>query len=367
MKIVCDKNQLSEAIQTVQRAVATKSNLASIEGILFSATYDTLTLTGYDFEMGIKTTIPCEVEIDGTVVLSANLLANIVKKMSTDEIDIDCDNNYNCKIKSGITEYNIKGIDPSDYPDFPSPNEENSITLKNSLFSEMLDYVIYAVSTDDKRPAHTGVLIKLEGNKLTMVALDGYRLAICERELEFEGDFYMIVPAKAMMELRKIVSDKDGEITIYSNKRFVIFNAENYIVLSRLLEGEFLDYKKAVPQNYVSSAVCDTKDLIDAVERVSLIITERLKNPLKVTINDNLIKIKCSTELGNVYDELEVLKEGDDLEIGFNNKYILDALKAAKKDEVKFEFSGSLSPCKIVPKEGNDFIYLVLPVRFKND
>ncbi len=367
MKIVCDKNQLNEAIQTVQRAVATKSNLPSVEGILFSATYDTLTLTGYDFEMGIKTTIPCEVEIDGTVVLSASLLANIVRKMSNEEISIDCDNNYNCKIKSGITEYNIKGIDPSDYPDFPSPSEDNSISLKNSLFSSMLDYVIYAVSNDDKRPAHTGVLIKLEGNKLTMVALDGYRLAICERTLDFEGDFYMIVPAKAMMEVRKIVGDKDGEITIYSNKRYVIFNAENYIVLSRLLEGEFLDYKKAIPQSFVSKTSLDTRELIDAVERVSLIITERLKNPLKVSVIDNLMKIKCSTELGNVYDEIEVEKDGEDIEIGFNNKYILDALKASRKDEVTFEFSGSLSPCKIVPKDGDDFIYLVLPVRYKND
>ncbi len=364
MKIVCDTHQLSEAIQTVQRAVATKSNLQSVEGILFSATFDTLTLTGYDFEMGIKTSIPCEVEIDGNVVLSANLLSNIVRKVSSDEIDINCDNNFNCKIKSGITEYNIKGIDPSDYPDFPTPSEENSISIKNSLLSSMIDYVIYAVSNDDKRPAHTGVLMKLEGNKLSMVALDGYRLAICEREVDFEGDFYMIIPAKAMMEVRKIVGDKEGEIVIYSNKRYVIFNAENYIVLSRLLEGEFLDYKKAIPQNFVSTATANTKDLIEAVERVSLIITERLKNPLKVSVAQDLFKIKCSTELGNVYDELEIEKTGEDIEIGFNNKYILDALKASRKEEVVFEFSGPLSPCKIVPKEDNDFIYLVLPVRY---
>lgn len=367
MKIVCDKNKLNEAIQTVSRAVATKSNLASIEGILFVAENGVITLTGYDFEMGIKTTFECEVIEEGDVVLSSQLLGNIVRKATTDTIAIDCDGKMNCLIKSGITEFNIKGIDSTDYPDFPSPGQDNSISIENTLFSEMVDYVIYAVSQDEKRPAHTGILIKLENKKLTMVALDGYRLAVCERVVDFEGNFSMIVPAKAMNEVRKIIGEADGKLTIFSNRRYILFNAGDFIVLSRLLEGEFLDYKKAIPQNYIVKSTIKTKNFIDVIERVSLIITERLKNPVKLEIGENNIVVKCTTEIGNVYDEIDAVVDGDELEIGFNNRYVLDALKSSKKDELVFEFSGPLSPCIIRPKDSDDFTYLVLPVRFKND
>ena len=367
MKIICDKNTLNEAIQTVSRAVAVKSNLASIEGILFVAENGTLTLTGYDFEMGIKTTFECDVEMEGDIVLSANLLGNIVRKSTADEISIECDDKMNCKIKCGMTEYNIKGIDSTDYPDFPTPAQDNSIKIENRLFCEMVDYVIYAVSQDEKRPAHTGVLVKLENRKLTMVALDGYRLAVCEREVDFEGNFSMIVPAKAMNEVRKIVGDTDGKLTIFANRRYIIFNAKEFIVLSRLLEGEFLDYNKAIPKNFAIKATANTREFINVIDRVSLIITERLKNPVKLNISDDFISVKCSTEIGAVYDEISAEVEGGELEIGFNNKYLLDALKASRKDELVFEFTGSLSPCVIRPKDSDDFTYLVLPVRFKND
>ena len=367
MKIICDRDKLNEAIQIVSRAVATKSNLAAIEGILLVAENNTLTLTGYDFEMGIKTTFDCEIEREGDVVLSAQLLGNIVRKVNNQNIYIECDDQMNCVIKSGYTQYNIKGIDSTDYPDFPSAGKDNSIKMENSLFSEMCDYVIYAVSTDEKRPAHTGVLMKLENKTLTMVALDGYRLAVCERQVDFDGDFQMIVPAKAMNEVRRIVGEKDGKITIFASRRYVMFKAGEFIVLSRLLEGDFLDYKKAIPSNFATDVVVNTKQLSDAVDRVSLIITERLRNPVKLTINDNTLSVKCTTELGDVYDEISVGQIGPDLEIGFNNRYILDALKASKKEELIFKLSGPLEPCKIIPKEGDDFTYLVLPVRFKND
>ena len=359
MKIICDKNTLSDAIQTVSRAVAVKSNLASIEGILFVAENGTLTLTGYDFEMGIKTTFECDVDMEGDIVLSSSLLGNIVKKSTDDRISIECDD--------GMTEYNIKGIDSTDYPDFPTPSSDNSIKIENRLFCEMVDYVIYAVSQDEKRPAHTGVLMKLENRKLTMVALDGYRLAVCEREVDFEGNFSMIVPAKAMNEVRKIVGETDGKLTIYANRRYIIFNAKEFIVLSRLLEGEFLDYNKAIPKTFSVKAVANTREFINVIDRVSLIITERLKNPVKLNVEDDFISVKCTTEIGAVYDEVSAEVEGAGLEIGFNNKYLLDALKASRKDELVFNFTGSLSPCVIRPKDSDDFTYLVLPVRFKND
>lgn len=367
MKILCNRDRLYDAITTVSRAVDTKSNLESIKGILFSAEGEMLTLTGYDFEMGIKTTIECEVHIEGRIVLPSVLLTNIVRMSESEYISFESDEALNCVIRSGAAKYNIKGIDPTDYPDFPSTSKDNSVIIENGLFCEMCDYVIYAVSTDEKRPAHTGVLFKMEENKLTMVALDGYRLAVCEREIEGDGNFSIIIPAKTMNEVRKIVSDRDGKISIFASKRYVIFNAGEFIVLSRLLEGDFLDYKRAIPTSYMTDCVIKTKELAGAVERVSLIITERLKNPVRFSVKDHVMSIRCATEIGDVYDEISVGQEGKDIEIGFNNRYILDALRYGKKDEMIFQFQGPLAPCKITPKEGNDFIYLVLPVRFKND
>jgi DNA polymerase III beta subunit len=249
MKIICDKNTLNDAIQTVSRAVAVKSNLASIEGILFVAENGTLTLTGYDFEMGIKTTFECDVEMEGDIVLSSGLLGNIVKKSTEDKISIDCDARMNCKIKSGMTEYNIKGIDSTDYPDFPSPAQDNSIKIENRLFCEMVDYVIYAVSQDEKRPAHTGVLVKLENRKLTMVALDGYRLAVCEREVDFEGNFSMIVACIEVIlcsyRVRELCLYDEGLVLLHEEAADeVAFNelpvVVELLVIADILGGHYL-------------------------------------------------------------------------------------------------------------------------------
>lgn len=366
MKIYCDRDKLNDAIQVVSKAVARKSNLASIEGILLVAENETLTLTGYDFELGIKTTFDCRIEEEGDIVLSSRLLGNIVKKVSDDEIYISADDKMNCVIQCGNARYNIKGIDSTDYPDLPSANSDNCVKIEKSLFSQMCDYVSYAVATDDKRPAHTGVLMNLEDMHLTMVALDGYRLAVCERAVDFEGEFKMVIPKKAMDEVRRLCVD-DGKIAVYPAKRFVVFQVDEFTIISRLLEGDFLDYRKAIPEKFMTDVIVKTRDLSDAIERVSLIITERLRNPVRITLNQGVMSIRCSTELGEVYDELNVNQIGPDLEIGFNNRYVLDALRWSKKDELIFKFSGPLAPCKIIPKEGDDFTYLVLPVRFKND
>ena len=356
-----------DAISTVSRAVDTKSNMESVKGILIQASGEMMTLTGYDFEMGIKTSFECDVYSEGRIVLPNTLLSNIVRMSESPVISIESDDNLNCNIKAGAADYNIKGIDPSDYPDFPATSRDHRLVIENSLFTEMCDYVSYAVSLDEKRPAHTGILFKMEGEKLIMVALDGFRLAVCERNVDFEDDFQIIIPAKTMNEVRKIVGDIDGKLTIYVSNRYVVFNAGEFIVLSRLLEGEFLDYRRAIPTSFTTDVLVNTRDLTGIVERASLIITERLKNPIRMEVSGGKLSVRCTTELGRVYDEMPVVREGDDITIGFNNKYILDALKNGKMDEMRFLFKGPLSPCKIIPKTGDAFTYLVLPVRFRND
>ncbi|MEG2843514.1 MAG: DNA polymerase III subunit beta, partial [Ruthenibacterium sp.] len=206
----------------------------------------------------------------------------------------------------------------------------------------------------------------IEPNHLTVVALDGYRLAIMEKEVLATKEINIIIPQKTLAELTKLITDDDDIVHIAANRRYVVFSTSTYVIMSRLIEGDFLDFRRVVPEGYKTRVVVDTRDFINSIERASLIITERLKNPLRITFDQN-ITVRCQTALGKVVDEIEAEIEGETVEIGFNNRYLLDALRYSACDKVVFEINGPLSPVKVLPVEGNEFLFLVLPVRFKND
>ena len=201
-----------------------------------------------------------------------------------------------------------------------------------------------------------------------MVALDGYRLAIVERPVTATKDILIIIPAKTMTEvLHLLPADPEEEVHLFANRRYAVFKTNGYTIMSRLIEGEFLNYRNVIPEGYRTRVTVDCRDFIETIERTSLIITERMKNPLRVLFESGHVTVRCQTNLGRVVDEFDAKSEGEDVEIGFNNRYLLDALRNADCEQVVFEISGPLSPVKILPTEGNAFTYLVLPVRFKND
>lgn len=366
MNIVCDKALLSSAIDGVSKAVTLRSSIPALEGILMKADGFQLTLTGYDLEMGITTTIEANVREPGEIVLSAKLLGDMVRRLPSGDITICTNESGNATVKGGVAEFDILAMSSSDYPDLPSPGADHTLTLKAGMLRDMIDKTLYAVSQDDKKPAHTGELFSIEEDKLTVVALDGYRLAIVERPVHAEKHIRIIIPAKTLTEVNKLLGDDDDDVQISANRRFVVFNSGNYTILSRLIEGEFLNYANVIPNGYKTRVVLETRDFIETIERASLIITERLKNPLRIMFDDK-VTVRCQTNLGKVVDEFTAAIEGDPVEIGFNNRYLLDALRNSRAEKVVMELSGPLSPIKILPEEGDDFIYLVLPVRFKND
>lgn len=366
MKMICDRTLLSNAVAGVSKAVTQRSSIPVLEGILMKAEGFSLTLTGYDLEMGITTSIEANVLEPGEVVLSAKLLGDMVRRLSSSEVEITATETNATTIKGGITEFDIMGMNPGDFPELPSPGADHTLDLEIPTFREMVETTLFAVSQDDKKPAHTGELFAIEPDKLTVVALDGYRLAIIEKPVKAAKDINIIIPAKTLAEAIKLFTDDDEVVHIAANRRFVVFSSRTYTVISRLIEGDFLDYKRVIPEGYHTRVTVDVRDFSNSIERASLIITERLKNPLRITFDGN-ITVRCQTTLGKVVDELDAEIEGEPVEIGFNNRYLLDALRYSRCDKLVFEVSGPLSPVKVLPKDGGDFLFLVLPVRFKND
>ncbi len=367
MNISCDKALLNQAVTGVCKAVTSKSALPVLEGILLKADGFNLTLTGYDFELAIVTTIPVNVKKPGEIVIPAKLFADMVRKFICDEIDIIVDDeNNNVIVKGGITQYTLIGIDASEFPALPNPEVENTAVIPSEMLCELVNTSIYAVATDDKRPAHTGELFCFSENNLRVVALDGFRLAILDREIECSKELNIIIPQKTLVELIKLISEDETDIKISANRRFITFSNDKYTVISRLIEGDFLDYNNVIPKEHTTKVVINTKSFIDVIDRASLIITERLKNPLRINFTDeNNIVVTCKTATATVVDEISADITGDAVEVGFNNRYLLDALRNAGCENVVFEINGALSPVAIKPEEGNKFFFLVLPVRFK--
>lgn len=367
MKFSCEKALLQAAISTTSRAVSPKSSIPALEGILLEAGSD-LRLTGYNLETGIRTIVPADIWEEGTLVLGARLFGEIVRKLPDDIVTFQSEN-YMVNIKCGMSEFNILGTDPEEFPELPTVEYQNSLILPQSKLKAMISQTLFAVSDNESRPIHTGSLFEVDGNGLTIVSVDGYRLALRHEAIDKkEGaeTFSFVVPGAALSEVEKICSDVDEPASVTQGARHVMFKVGDTMLVSRRLEGEFLAYRQAIPRNNTIHVEGDTRALLSSIDRVSLIISDKLKSPLRCVFDSNLLKISTKTAIGDAYDECPLSGDGGGLEIGFNNKYLMDALKAAPADKVRLELTTGVSPCVILPTEGEEnFLYMVLPVRLK--
>ena len=335
MKFECEKTLLASAIDGVSRAITNRAAIPVLEGIYMKAEGFNLTLTGYDMEMGITTTIECNVLVPGETVLDAKLLSAMVNRMPAGDVCIELNDEGQAKISGGVAEFEIPALNASDYPSLPVTGADNTMTVKCGMLREMIEKTIYAVSQDDKKPAHTGELFVIEPGSLTIVALDGYRLAIIQRDVECTRDIRIIIPAKTLQELLKIMGGADDDVKIDANRRYVVFTSNGYTIMSRLIEGDFLNYESVIPKDRKTRVTVECKNFIDTIERASLIITERLKNPLRISFAEDRVTVRCQTPLGKVVDEFApVSMEGDAVEIGFNHRYLLDALRFSKCEKM---------------------------------
>ena len=368
MNIICSRNELLSAITGVGRAVSSKSPIPAMEGILFQPEENAVKLTAYDLEIGIITYCPAEVFDTGDIVINARLLGEILRKSEGDTVSIETEPNLMVKINSGLTKYSFMGLPASDFPEFPVPDTDSTFTIPGPDVQELISKTIYAVSVSDQKPVHTGSKFIFEDGTLTVVSVDGHRLAVARKHgLEYGEDKSFIIPAKTLQGVSRLIGDKTENVRIGTAKRYAVFNLVGYTVVTRLLEGDFLDYKKSVPVAYKTSAVVDTSDLADSVERAALIISDRFKSPIKMKFDDGTISISCNTSTSSVYDEISCSLEGDPIDIGFNYRYILDALRNSGVQKVIMRLNEPTMPMTIVPTEGDDFLFLVLPVRLRSN
>lgn len=369
MKFTCEKSVLQEAVNISSQTVSAKSTLAALEGLLLEAGNE-LHITGYDLKTGIKTVVPADVSEVGSIVLNSRLFVDIIRKLPDDIISVEVEDNYMTTITCGMSRFNIMGINPADFPELPSVDSQSSVYILEKTLKTMISQTNFAVSTNDARPIHTGSLFDIEDGMLTLVSVDGYRLAL-RKEYLAASDLEkcsFVVPGAALNQVERIASDKaEDAVKITLGLKHIMFTIGKTVLVSRRLEGEFLNYKNAIPKTFKYTIDVKKSDFIASVDRVSLIINDKNKSPVRCKFSDGVLKMSASTPLGNAADECEIKGDAENLVIGFNNRYMIDAAKAAPADEFSIQLNSGLSPAVIIPTDGGDsFLYMILPVRLTN-
>lgn len=368
MKISVDRQLLSEVVTHLSRVASPKSSLPVLEGIYISAQNNELTLISYNLEMGMKKTIPAKVYEEGAIVISARIFGEIVRKMVDPFIDISVDDRMMCHFESGKTVFDILGLSAEDYPEIPEIKEEKAIRLPAELFKNMVNQTIFSVAGEDtQKPILKGSLFEIEPAYITVVSVDGFRMAVRREKLESGLQQSVVIPGRLLSEIVRIIREDSEMIEIYLSVNHIMIRAEGYEIISRLLEGEFINYRNSIPQTFHSTVLVKTREVIQIIERISLLISEQIKTPIRCIIQKDKMIFSCASALGRGTDSCEIDLNGEEFEIGFNSRFLLEALKAIEEEEVVLNFNGPFSPMVIQPVEKDTFSYMIMPMRLNTE
>ena len=368
MHFTCDKEKFINAISVAARTVSQKSTISALEGIYVTAG-TLLSLTGYNLETGVSVSMEADVKEMGQAIFPAKLLGDIVRRMPEDTVTIRVEDNYRAKIISGISSFTIMAVTADDYPNLPDVEYDKAIYVPQNILKDMISGTIFSVSENQARPIQTGVKFEVTPDHISLIAVDGYRLAMRKEKIDNPENrtLSFVCPSPALRELERILGDVDDNCSFTLGTRHILFQVGSATLVCRLLEGEFLDWRRVLPTDNPVKLGVNVKNVTQSLERVSLIVSEKIKSPVRMTVGENVLALRTSNSIGNAYDECVMAGQGDDMEIGFNCKYLLDALKAIPAEDVIFELKGSLNPVVMNPTEGDRFAYMVLPVRLKAD
>ncbi|MEG0829521.1 MAG: DNA polymerase III subunit beta [Anaerovoracaceae bacterium] len=370
MKFTCNQQSLSKALTTVSKAVSTRTTIPILKGILLKVNSDgTLTLSASDLDLSIEKTIDVNEHKEGSIVVLSKLFGDIIRKLPNEEILIEEKENNNILIKTSTTEFVIVGLPADEFPKIGQINEElNTLSFEQVILKDMIKKTSFAASIDESKGIIVGVLLEIEPDGLNMIALDGFRMAVTRKQMKNKEKMNIIISAKILTEINKIISESNENSIVklmVSNKKAILL-IEGTKVVMRLLEGEFIKYKDILPKQEQIKILINKATLLNSIERASLLAKEGKNNLIKFTVKNNLLTITSRSEEGNVKEEVIMEKQGDDIEIGFNSKYVIDVLKIIDDEEVIMEFNTNTTPCLVKPISGNAFEYLILPVRISS-
>lgn len=366
MKFTCLRSDLIKALSSTSRVAAAKNSIAALDGVLIRAYDNSLNISGYNLEIGITTDIDAKIQVEGEIVVSAKLFLDIVRKIPEEIVLIETDKKLITYIASGNVNFQIIGMSANEYPELPTFEQTESIIVNSKTLCNMIKQTVYAVSENTAKPIYTGSLFEFNSGTFKIIAIDGYRMAIREEKINFESKTSFVVPGKTQQEVLKLATESDENIEISIGQRHIAFKVGNYCVISRLIEGTFLNYKSTIPKDFRTTAQVNKRILVNALERMALLTNTKAPTPTRASFalqNYDEVVFHCSSTIGKAIEKMPINIDGEPVGIGFNNSYMLDALKNIDTDELKMFFNGSNAPIIIKPVDGDSFLHLVLPMR----
>ena len=367
MKFTCNQQSLAKALNTVSKAVSNRTTIPILKGIMIKATEEgSLILTASDLEISIKKEIEADVAEPGAFVVMAKLFGDIIRKLPNEDILISEEEGGSVLIKTSFSEFNVVAFPTDEFPEIGNKEEgSDSLVIDRNIFREMIRKTAFAASVDESKGVLTGILTEIDEASIKMVSLDGFRLALVKENMVSEASNKFIIAAKVMNEISKIISEdeEESDITIYLGEKKVVINIGRNEIIIRRMEGEFIRYADILPSENTTHVTVNRGMLLESIERASLLSREGKNNLIKIIIKNDLMTITSRSEEGNVKEEIIVEKTGNDMEIGFNSKFVLDVLKVIDDEQVSLNFKNGVSPCVVTPVEGDSYEYLILPVR----
>lgn len=364
MKLICEGLDLSDAVLKVIRATATRTTNPILEGIKLHASEDTLTLSATDTEIAIEKTISADVKIPGDIVVPGKFFADFVKKLSNEQIELTLTNENTIKIKYTDSEGYLQCLVADEFPVIKELVAPEKIRVKRTDLKELIDKTIFSVAIDDARPILKGCLFEIDGEKMTAVALDGYRLAMVKTDVACSTNkLSFIVPARSLGEISKLIDGNDEFIDVLVSDRHLLITDGSVKITTRLLEGEFINYHQVIPSTTTTTITVSKAQLEDGLERASLLARMDKNNLVKFDIRDRVLTLTSASNIGNVTENITVSLEGKDLTIAFNARYLSDCMRTINDEFIKINFTSQIAPCTICSAESDRYLYLILPVR----
>jgi DNA polymerase III subunit beta len=362
MNIICSKQKLQEGISIVTKAITGKTTMPVLEGIYIEANKEGLTLIGSDMDVSIETKVEANVIKEGSIVIDSKIFSEIIRKLPNSDVKIEIAENDLIQITCEKSVFNLVFMNPSDYPALPSINEDLNVEVPQNLLKNMIKGTSFAIAQDEARPILQGILFEVKNKELNLVALDGYRLAVRSELLDVDDNIEVVIPGKTLNEVSKILEDNTDIVKITFTNNHILFNINNTKIISRLLDGKFVNYISLLPQEYKLLVNVKKQELQQGIERASLMAKDGNSNLIRLDVQEDTLVITSNSQLGKVREEVSINLQGNEVQIAFNSRYLLDVLKNMEEDDVVIEMTSSVSPCVIRGKNSNNAKYLVLPV-----